>query len=296
MSKWLVTGASGNLGHDLVAVLAAETDVDLVATSRAELDITDDAAVRAAVAGRDVVVNAAAWTDVDGAEADEAGALAVNGTGVANIAAACGESGAVLLHVSTDYVFPGDAATAYPEDAAIQPVNAYGRSKAAGEAAVREILPDRGYVVRTAWLYGEHGRNFVATILRAAATRESLDVVSDATGQPTWSYPLAAQLVALGHAALAGQAPAGAYHGTASGATTWHGLARAAFELSGLDPARIRAVSSDNFRRPARRPAFSVLGHEGWARAGIPPLGDWRAMLADALARPGFAELPEGPR
>jgi dTDP-4-dehydrorhamnose reductase len=295
MSKWLVTGASGNLGHDLVRVLATDSGIDLVAVSRAELDITDSAAVRAAVAGRDVVVNAAAWTDVNGAEDDEAGAFAVNGTGVANVAAACADSGSVLLHVSTDYVFGGDATTPYPENAAIQPINAYGRSKAAGEAAVREILPDRGYIVRTAWLYGEHGKNFVATILRAAAHRQTLDVVSDVRGQPTWSYPLAQQLAALGHAALTGQAPAGAYHGTASGSTTWYGLARAAFELAGLDPGRIRAVTSDRFPQPARRPAFSVLGHAGWARAGLAPLADWRAMLADALSRPSFAGLKRVP-
>lgn len=296
MTKWLVTGAGGNLGHDLVRVLSAEPGIDLTAMPRAELDITDAAAVRAAVAGRNVVLNAAAWTDVDGAEADESGALAVNGTGVAHIAAACAESGAVLLHVSTDYVFSGAATAPYPEDAPIQPVNAYGRSKAAGEAAVREILPDLGFVVRTGWLYGEHGRNFVATILRAAASRETLDVVTDATGQPTWSYPLAQQLVALGHAAVAGHAPAGAYHGTAAGQTTWYGLARAIFALSGLDPARIRPVTSDNFRRPARRPGYSVLSHAGWARAGVAPLADWREMLAEALGRPSFAALRGGPR
>jgi dTDP-4-dehydrorhamnose reductase len=296
MTKWLVTGASGNLGHDLAAVLAADADAELLAASRAELDITDTAAVRAAVAGRDVVVNAAAWTDVDGAEADEAGAVAVNGAGVANLATACAESGAVLLHVSTDYVFPGDATEPYPEDAAIRPVNAYGRSKAVGEAAVREILPDRGFIVRTAWLYGEHGRNFVSSVLRAAADREYLDVVSDTRGQPTWSYPLAAQLVALGDLAVTGQAPAGIYHGTASGATSWYGLARAAFALSGLDPGRIRAVTSDQFKRAARRPVFSVLGHAGWARAGISPLADWQVMLAEALGRPSFAELRGGLR
>lgn len=296
MSKWLLTGASGNLGRDLAAVLAAETDIDLVATARSELDITDSAAVQAAVTGRDLVINAAAWTDVDGAEADVAGAFAVNATGVANIAAACAESGAVLLQISTDYVFGGDAAVPYREDAPIQPVNCYGRSKAAGEAAVRELLPERGYVVRTAWLYGEHGGNFVATILRAAADRDFLDVVSDASGQPTWSYPLAGQLMALGRAAMTGQAPPGSYHGTASGSTTWYGLARAVFELSGLDPARIRPVTSDHFRRPARRPAFSVLGHGAWARAGIAPMAEWRPMLSDALRRPFFAELHMGTR
>jgi dTDP-4-dehydrorhamnose reductase len=296
MSKWLVTGGSGMLGRDLAAVLSAEADIDLTAASRSDLDITDPAAVRAAVAGRDVVVNTAAWTDVDGAEADEAGAVAVNGTGAANVAAACAESGAVMLHLSTDYVFSGDAATAYPEDAPLAPVSAYGRSKAAGETAVRTILPDRGFVVRTAWLYGEHGRNFVAAILHAAADRETLDVVNDARGQPTWSYPLAGQLVALGRAAARGQAPPGAYHGTASGSTTWYGLARAAFELSGLDPDRIRPVTSDRFPRPAPRPAFSVLGHAGWANAGIPPLADWRRTLKDALRRPSFTELQRGAR
>ena len=291
MSKWLVTGAAGNLGRDLVKALAAETDIDLVATARSELDITDSAAVQAAVAGRDLVINPAAWTDVDGAERDQAGAFAVNATGTANLAAACAESGAVLLFVSTDYVLAGDAAAPYQEDAQVRPINAYGRSKAAGEAAVREMLPDRGLVVRTAWLYGEHGRNFVATILGAAADREYLEVVSDVQGQPTWSYPLAQQLVALGRAALAGRAPAGVYHGTASGATSWYGLARAVFELSGLDPARIRPVTSDHFRRPARRPGFSVLGHQAWGRAGMAPLRHWRPMLADALRRPCFAEL-----
>lgn len=296
MSKWLVTGASGMLGRDLVAVLAAEPDVELTAASHAELDITEAAAVRAAVAGRDVVVNAAAWTDVDGAEADEAGALAVNGTGAANVAAACAETGAVLLQLSTDYVFSGAATVPYPENAPVAPVGAYGRSKAAGEAAIREILPDRGFVVRTAWLYGEHGRNFVTTVLRAAAQRETLDVVNDAAGQPTWSYPLAGQLVALGRAAVAGQAPPGSYHGTASGSTTWYGLARAVFELSGLAPDRIRPVSSDRFPRPARRPAFSVLGHGGWERAGIAPLAGWREMLADALGSPSFLEFRRAPR
>ena len=296
MSKWLVTGAGGNLGHDLADALSAEAGIELMAMSRAELDITSAAAVREAVAGHDVVVNAAAWTDVDGAEADEAGALAVNGTGAAHIAAACAESGAVLVHVSTDYVFAGDATEPYREDAPIQPLNAYGRTKAVGEAAVRDLLPERGFVVRTAWLYGEHGRNFVATILRASAERETLDVVNDAAGQPTWSYPLAQRLVRLGRAAAAGQAPPGIYHGTASGCTTWYGLAREIFALSGLDPDRVRPVTSDHIRRPARRPSYSVLSQAGWARAGLAPLADWREMLAEALGRPAFAALQGGPR
>lgn len=291
MTRWLVTGGSGMLGHDVVTVLSADPEAEVAAPPRSELDITERAAVAAAVAGFDVVVNAAAWTDVDGAEADETAAAAINGQGAANVAAACAQSGAWLLHLSTDYVFSGDAAAPYREDAPARPVSAYGRGKAAGEAAVRRLLPHRGFVVRTAWLYGEHGRNFVTTMLRAAADREFLDVVDDQRGQPTWSYPVACQLAALGRAALAGQAPPGVYHATASGATTWYGLACAVFELSGLDPSRIRPVTSDRFPRPARRPTFSVLGHAGWPRAGLSPLSGWRPMLAEALRRPSFSKL-----
>ena len=281
MKRWLVTGAGGMLGRDLVSVLSAAGH-DVTAARRADLDITDATAVKAAVAGHDVVVNAAAWTDVDGAEADEAAATAVNGTGTRHIAAACAATGARLLHVSTDYVFPGDATAPYPEDAPTDPVNGYGRSKLAGEVAVRDLLPDTGYIVRTAWLYGAHGPNFVATMLRLAQSRDIVDVVDDQRGQPTWSFALAEQLVRLGLAAVDGTARAGAYHGTASGETTWFGLARAVFEEAGLNPARVHPTTSDKFVRPARRPAFSVLGHDRWAAAGLAPLPRWRTMLTSA--------------
>jgi dTDP-4-dehydrorhamnose reductase len=279
------------LGTDLVEVLR---DRDLTALTRAELDITDAAAVKAAVAGHDIVINAAAWTDVDGAETAEPAATELNGTAVGHLAAACAAAGARLLHVSTDYVFSGDATTPYPEDAPTAPINAYGRSKLAGELAVLATLPESGYVVRTAWLYGEHGRNFVATMLRLAAQRETIDVVDDQTGQPTWSYALARQLVLLGQAATAGSAPAGVYHGTASGKVTWFGLARAVFAQAGLDPERIRPTTAQAYSRPARRAAYSVLGHDRWAVAGLKPMADWHPMLAEALARPGFRSLREG--
>jgi dTDP-4-dehydrorhamnose reductase len=291
MSRWLVTGSAGKLGYDLVTVLADMPGAEVVAAPRGVLDITDAEAVVAAVRGCDIVVNCAAWTDVDGAETDEAGAFKVNAAGPANLAVACAKAGSVLVQISTDYVFAGDASEPYRADAPVEPVNAYGRSKAAGEAAVREILPDRGFIVRTAWLYGERGPSFVASILRAAAKRETLDVVSDATGQPTWSYSLAQQIAELGGAALTDRARPDIYHGTASGSTTWYGLACAVFEQSGLDPNRIRPVTSEQFARPARRPAFSVLDHSGWARAGLTPMADWLGMLTDALGRPFFAEL-----
>jgi len=268
------------LGRDLVSVLAG---ADVTAVDRAGLDITDPLAVASAVAGHDVVVNAAGWTDVDGAERAEAAATAVNGTAVAGLAEACAKADAVLIQVSTDYVFGGDATSPYPEDAPAAPVNAYGRSKLAGERAVREILPDRGYIVRTAWLYGRHGSNFATTVLRLAGERETIDVVADQRGQPTWSYALAERLVRLGRAAVAGAAPPGPYHATAAGETTWYGFARAVFERAGLDPDRIRPTNSAAFPRPARRPAYSVLGHARWAEAGLPPMRGWREMLDLAI-------------
>lgn len=282
--RWLVTGAGGMLGREVTAALAAVGERDVTAATREVLDITDPAAVATVVPGHDVVVNTAAWTDVDGAEADEAGATRVNGDAVALLARACAGSGARLLHLSTDYVFPGDGTSPYPEDAPTDPVNAYGRSKLAGERAVLDTLPGRGYVVRTAWLYATHSRNFVTTMLRLAQQRDTVDVVDDQVGQPTWARALAGQLVALGRSAHAGTAPAGVYHGTAAGTASWYDLARAVFAGAGLDPARVRPTTSEHFVRPARRPAYSVLGHAAWSRTGVAPLPDWRGMLAEALA------------
>jgi dTDP-4-dehydrorhamnose reductase len=253
----------------------------VVAATRADLDVTDPAAVRAAVAGADVVLNAAAWTDVDGAETAEAAATAVNGHAVGLLAA---EAGKRLIHFSTDYVFAGTATTPYPEDAEPAPGNAYGRGKAIGEQAV---LAAGGSVVRTAWLYGAHGSNFVRTMLRLAAERDTVAVVDDQQGPPTWSYALARQAVALAGALAgtieAGRAAPGVYHGTAAGSTTWYGLARAVFAEAGLDPARVHPTTSDRFPRPAARPAYSVLGHDRWAGTGVAPLADWRVLLTEAM-------------
>ncbi|MDF3293387.1 dTDP-4-dehydrorhamnose reductase [Streptomyces silvisoli] len=290
--RWLVTGAGGMLGRDLCSVLAHSGE-NVTALTRADLDITDRDAVFKAVRGHDVVVNCAAWTDVDGAEAAEAAATAVNGTGVRHLATACAGAGSRLLHVSTDYVLPGDATEPYAESAPTGPVNAYGRSKLAGERAVAELLPEHGYTVRTAWLYGEHGPNFVATMLRLAAQRDTVEVVNDQYGQPTWSYALARRLAALGRSAHAGCAPAGVYHGTASGSTTWFGLARAVYALSGLDPDRIRPTTSSAFPSPARRPTYSVLHHARWTTVGLTALDDWHQTLPQALRRPTFTALAE---
>ncbi|MEH0544340.1 dTDP-4-dehydrorhamnose reductase [Streptomyces sp. B21-105] len=283
MTRWLLTGSGGMLGRDLTEMISAGGARSLTALTRQDLDVTDAAAVRAAVADHDVVVNAAAWTDVDGAEAEEAAATRINGEGPRMLAEACADSGAVLIQVSTDYVFPGNATEPYRHDAPTSPVNAYGRGKLVGEQAVTELLPEHGYVVRTAWLYGAHGRNFVATMLNLAEQRETVDVVDDQLGQPTWTVALARQITELGESAVAGGAPAGVYHGTASGTGTWFDLARAAFELAGLDPERVRPTTSEKFVRPARRPAYSVLAHDRWAEAGVAVQPHWRNQLDEAL-------------
>jgi dTDP-4-dehydrorhamnose reductase len=276
--RWLVTGASGMLGRDLVDVLGAAGE-EVTAVTRSDLDVTDATAVAAAVPGHEVVVNAAAWTDVDGAEEHETEATRINGLAPQLLAAACAAEGARLVQVSTDYVFDGAADRPYAEDAPLAPRSAYGRSKAAGEAAVRALLPGSAYLVRTAWLYGEHGRNFVRTMASLEATKDTVDVVEDQVGQPTWSRELARGV----HRLIAADAPPGTYHATAAGQTSWYGLARAVFEELGADPERVRPTTTDRYPRPAPRPAYSVLSHEAWARAGVAPLGDWRAMLHDAV-------------
>ncbi|MDH6434345.1 UNVERIFIED_CONTAM: dTDP-4-dehydrorhamnose reductase [Streptomyces canus] len=279
---WLVTGAGGMLGQDVLARLA-QAGERYVALDRAALDLTDADAVSAALDEHRpaVVVNCAAWTAVDDAETREDEALAINGDGPANLAAACARTGAVLLHVSTDYVFAGDAQEPYAEDAPTAPRSAYGRTKLAGEKAVLGI--ERGYVVRTAWLYGTGGPNFVRTMIKLEGVKDTLDVVDDQRGQPTWSADLAGLLVELGLGALAGTAPAGVYHGTNSGETTWHGFTQEIFRLLGTDPDRVRPTTSDAFVRPAPRPAYSVLGHDRFAEAGIEPLRDWRTALTEAF-------------
>lgn len=274
-TRYLVAGASGMLGRDLQRALESRA---VTALTRSELDIVDAEAVRAAVAGHDVVINAAAYTRVDDAEHEETVAFAVNATGAGNLAAAAAAAGARFVQISTDYVFDGRAEKPYAEDARRDPQGAYGRTKAHGEELVLDRHP-APYVVRTAWLYGADGGNFPKTMLRLAAERESVSVVTDQVGQPTWSADLAAHVVAL----LDAEAPPGVYHGTNGGAASWFEFARELYRLCGLDPQRITPTDSSAFTRPAPRPAYSVLGHANWGRAGLPAPRDWRTALRDAV-------------
>ena len=270
---WLVIGSRGQLGTDLMQLLGDGG----VGLDVPDIDITDLGSVAEAVnrVAPEVVVNCAAYTAVDAAETDEAAAEAVNGLGATNVARAC--AGTRLLHVSTDYVFDGTASQPYPEDAVPAPRSAYGRTKLHGEQAV--LQHPGAYVVRTAWLYGAAGNNFVKTMLHLEGSRETLSVVDDQVGQPTWSRDLAAQLIRLGDST----ATPGVYHGTNAGQTSWFGFTRRIFELIGADPQRVLPTTTDQFPRPAPRPAYSVLGHGRWAQQGLPPMRPWDEALAEAL-------------
>lgn len=274
----LITGAGGMLGHDLASVLLAAGH-DVTALGRTDLDITDRAAVRDAVAGHDWVVNCAAYTAVDDAETDADTARAVNATGAGLIAEAAAAAGARVVQVSTDYVFEGTATSPYPENATVNPLSVYGATKAEGERFVLEAAPD-AIILRTAWLYGEHGPNFVSAILRAAQERDTVSVLTNQRGQPTWTRDLAERILLVINHGIDG----GIYHATNAGAASRFEFAQAIFEQAGLDPARVTPADPADQVRPAPRPGFSVLGHDAWARAGVAPMRDWREALAAAAA------------
>jgi dTDP-4-dehydrorhamnose reductase len=277
MTRYAVVGATGMLGTDVVAALAGR---DVTGFGRAELDVTDRAAALERLVDFDVIVNCAAYTKVDDAESNEDAARAINAVGAQNVALAASAAGAVLVHLSTDYVFAGVATSPYPEDAPAAPVSAYGRTKAAGEALVRTANA-RSVILRTAWLYGSHGPNFATTMLRLASQRDTVSVVNDQRGQPTWTGDLAARIVELLDAGV----DAGTFHATNSGEATWFDFARAVFEAAGLDSERVLPTDSGSFVRPAPRPAYSVLGHDGWARVGLAPMRPWREALDAAVAQ-----------
>ena len=278
----LVTGGNGQLGSALVDLLSARTADVALGIDLPDIDITAPDSVREVFAqfAPDVVINCAAWTAVDAAEDHEADALKVNGDGPRVLAEACKAAGAWLVQISTDYVFAGDANTPYAEDARPDPKTAYGRTKLAGEIAVQEVLPGAHYLVRTAWLYGLQGNNFVKTMLELESVRDNVSVVDDQRGQPTYAGDLAEQILLL----LDARPPAGTFHATNAGATTWFELTRAIFVNIGADPQRVLATDSASFVRPAPRPAYSVLGQDKWQSVGLTPMREWRAALTAAFA------------
>ncbi len=284
MPSLLITGARGQLGTDLLAQAAA-AGLPALGYGSADLDITDEDAVATALAAfaaghpEGVVINAAAYTAVDKAESDIEAAYAVNAIGPGNLAKHAAGAGLGLIHLSTDYVFAGDGSRPYEPSDPTGPRSVYGASKLAGEDSVLAQHP-AAQVVRTAWVYGATGANFVKTMCALEANHPTVTVVDDQRGSPTWSADLAAGLIELAGAQL----PGGVLHATNSGAATWWEFTRAIFAELGADPERVLRTTSDAFIRPAPRPAYSVLSARAWNESGLTPLRPWRDALAAAFA------------
>jgi dTDP-4-dehydrorhamnose reductase len=273
--RLLVTGAAGMLGHDVVAA-AERLGHEVVAWDLPECDLTDAAATLDAVRhlGPRAVVNCAAYTDVDAAESDEATAERVNADAAGNLARACAAAAARLVHVSTDYVFDGSKTEPWIESDPVAPLGAYGRTKLHGEEQVAAALDDHA-IVRSAWMFGPHGPNFVATMLRLGSERDEVSVVTDQVGSPTYSGHLAPALVDI-----AERQDKGILHGAGAGSCSWYELTLEAFDVAGVE-CRVLPTTSSQFVRPAPRPAYSVLGSERKHPIVLPPWQDGvRAHLA----------------
>ncbi|MDQ3572460.1 MAG: dTDP-4-dehydrorhamnose reductase [Actinomycetota bacterium] len=274
----LVAGAAGMLGQDVVDA-CVERHHEVFAFGRRELDITDPLDCEDALneIRPDAVVNCAAWTDVDGAEADEAGAMRVNDTGAAHLAGAASNVGAKVVYISSDYVFDGEAHRPYTESSLTGPISAYGRSKAAGETSTA-VANERHLIVRSSWLFGTRGHNFVETMLRAASRQPEVIVVSDQVGVPTFTRHLASAL-----ADLLPSEEFGVHHVVASGQCSWFDFAQEIFDQAGSE-CRVMAGTTEMLGRPAPRPAYSLLASE---RANAPVLPKWQRGLREYLFERG---------
>jgi dTDP-4-dehydrorhamnose reductase len=278
---WLITGGSGQLGIAVSEELGKH-EILFTAWGSEDLDITQGAIALDLISrlSPKVIVNCAAWTDVDGAEINELEASKVNRDGAENVAIAAKNCGAKLIHVSTDYVFSGEGNSPWQIGDAINPQSAYGRTKADGERRILETYPENSFIVRTAWLYSPWGKNFAKTMTQIAINGDNeVRVVNDQMGQPTFATDLAKQLTELGLS----NSPPGIYHGTNSGEATWFEFAQEIFKLAGADINRVIPVSSGEFPRPAKRPSYSVLSHKDWSNTNVSGMQDWRFALSAAM-------------
>lgn len=282
--KILITGAAGMLGTDLRKALRSHELIPTDITGDfLKLDITDTCEVARTIRdlSPDVVVHCAAYTDVDGCEREPDKAYRLNALGTWNVASACPKSGSAMIYISTDFVFDGDKGEPYTEYDAVNPLGHYGASKLAGERHVRELCPEH-YIVRTAWLYGEHGKNFPFSILNAAKAGKELKVVSDQIGSPTFTADLAK---------IIGEFPGGrlygTYHVTNKGSCSWHEFATKILALAGMADIEIKPITSDKWPTPTRRPKYSVLRHYALELQGRDNIRPWEDALQDFINRLG---------
>ena len=274
--KILITGSDGMLGHDLADVLKGKHE--LILTTSKTLDITDKDHVIDFVSSQkpDMLINAAAYTDVDGCEKNQELAYSVNGEGVRNLARACKKIGCGLVHISTDYVFSGENTRPWVEDDETGPISVYGKSKLEGEKAICEIL-EKYFILRTAWLYGVNGRNFPKTMLELAENHSKITVVYDEVGTPTYTLDLAQAISKLIETDCYG-----IYHLTNSGSCSWCEFARYIFEIAGAD-VEVVPVTADEFARPAPRPSYSVLENRNWVENGFEPLRNYTEAIKEYI-------------
>jgi dTDP-4-dehydrorhamnose reductase len=280
---WLITGASGQLGLAMSEKLESQS-IPFKAVNSKELDVSQEVLVDDFLKKYlpSVVVNCAAWTDVDGAEDNEDQVFRVNSLGPKYLASSSRKIGAKLVQVSTDYVFSGESDSPFQENAEMNPVSVYGRSKCEGEKHVQAIYPEGTYIVRTAWLYSPNGKNFAKTMINLALANEAeVRVVNDQFGQPTSAGDLADQVIKL----VLNESRFGIYHGTNSGETSWFHFAQEIFRILGRDLTRVKSVNSSEFSRAAKRPTYSVLGHEGWNKVGLSEMRGWLPALENEIPR-----------
>ena len=266
----LVTGANGLLARDLCPMLE-DADFEVIETTRNELDVTDELQVRRVISDvkPDYVIHCAAYTNVDKAEEEPEIADLINAKSAEYIAKACNSNNAVMIYISTDYVFDGTKKTPYFPDDTTNPTGAYGLSKLHGEEAVRKFCPAH-YIIRTSWLYGHHGKNFVETMISLAEKTE-LKVVDDQVGCPTWTVDLSDAIISF----IDEEPPFGTYHACGSGSTSWYGFAKEIFDLMNLN-VNLIPCTTEEFPRPAKRPAYSVMDNEGLLR-------DWKQALQEYI-------------
>lgn len=274
--KVLITGSNGMLGHDLIDVLDGKHE--LIKTTSKSLDITDKDKVKDYIVNEnpDIVINSAAYTDVDGCETNEEIAYKVNGEGVKNLALACKVVDCPLVHISTDYVFNGENTKPWMEDDEVGPISIYGKSKLQGEEAIESIL-DKFFIIRTSWLYGINGGNFPKTMLELAKTHDTLTVVTDEIGTPTYTLDLAQAIAELIETEYYG-----VYHITNSDYCSWFDFAKYIFEVKNID-VNVVPVTAEEFARPASRPHYSVLNNSHWIKNGFKPLRSYKEAIKDYL-------------